>query len=64
VIDTAQPLDPAAEPLTDSTTLRDTDGVQSCQADAIAWFDQVPANVPRTRFRMKLHTSSARSSGC
>jgi hypothetical protein len=47
VTDTAQPLDPAAAPLTDPTTLPDADDVQSCQADAIAWFDHVPENEVR-----------------
>jgi ADP-ribose pyrophosphatase YjhB (NUDIX family) len=30
----------------DDATLPDADDVQSCQADAIAWFDHVPESVP------------------
>lgn len=49
--DTTQPLDPAAEPLTDFRTLPDAADVQSCQADAIAWFDHVLGNVPENEVR-------------
>lgn len=35
----------------DDATLPAADDVQSCQADAIAWFDHVPENVPENEVR-------------